>query len=56
MVQGDLQLGDPAVSAPQRISSSPAAGAPLQSNQVTQDVQVRGKFSSMSRDYLFRAV
>ncbi|KAK9906517.1 hypothetical protein WJX75_003232 [Coccomyxa subellipsoidea] len=39
---GDLQLGDPAVSAPQRISSSPAAGAPLQSNQVTQDVQVQG--------------
>ncbi len=41
VAQGDLSLGDPAVSAPQRISSSPAAGASLQSNQVTQDVQVR---------------
>ncbi|CAL8462329.1 g1862 [Coccomyxa elongata] len=39
---GDLSLGDPAVSAPQRISSSPAAGVPLQSNQVTQDMQVQG--------------
>ncbi|EIE24123.1 hypothetical protein COCSUDRAFT_65755 [Coccomyxa subellipsoidea C-169] len=39
---GDLSLGDPAVSAPQRISSSPAAGGSLQSNQVTQDVQVQG--------------
>lgn len=43
MAQADLSLGDPAVSAPLRISNSPAAGPSLQSNQVTQDVQVRGR-------------
>ena len=46
--QGDLSLGDPAVSAPQRISSSPVTGVPLQSNQVTQDVQVRNSLQGTS--------